>query len=71
MMHQPIDTPRRRELELLLRLARDHDTCATEEARIEGDELVIPIDCHHRDGSWTIERERVRTREQLLDALGY
>ncbi len=70
MMHQPIDPPRR-ELELLLHIAQRHDTCATEAPRIEGDELLVPIDCHHRDGSWTIERERVRTRAQLLDALGY
>lgn len=72
MKHQPIETPRRRELELLLRIARDHDTCATEQARIAGNELLVPIDCHHTaTDRWTIELERVRTHAQLLDALGY
>jgi hypothetical protein len=68
-----IKTPRQRELELLLRLAQSHRTCAAEQARIEGDELVIPFDClnEKRSRAWTIEYERVRNRRELLDALGY
>lgn len=61
------------ELELLLRLALDHDTCKAEKARIDGDAVVIPFDCYRPDGdpAWTIEYERVSTRTELLDALGY
>jgi hypothetical protein len=59
-------------LERLLGLALEHDTCATEKARLEGDAIVIPFDAHHRDtNSWTIEYERVHNRRELLDALGY
>ena len=61
------------ELELLLRLALDHQTCTTEKARIDGDAVVIPFDVHHpeRNPEWTVEYERVRTRAELLDAFGY
>ena len=61
------------ELELLLRLALDHQTCTTEKARIEADAVVIPFDVHHPgcDPEWTVEYERVRTRAELLEAFGY
>lgn len=62
--------PRERELELLLACALDHETCETEKARIEGDAIRIPFDCQ-RDNRWHIEHELVRTRRELLDALGY
>lgn len=67
-----IDT-KQRELELLLALARDHETCETERARIEGEAIVIPFDCHNenRSPAWSIEYERVTNRRELLDALGY
>jgi hypothetical protein len=68
-----IKTTRQRELELLLRLAQSHRTCAAEQARIEGDEIVIPFDClnEKRSPAWTIEYERVRSRRDLLEVLGY
>lgn len=61
------------ELEDLLSLALDQNTCSTEKARIEGGYVVIPFDCYRPecDGEWSIEYERVRTRKQLLDALGF
>jgi hypothetical protein len=61
------------ELELLLRLALDHDTCTTEKARMDGDAVLIPFDCYNpdRDPAWTVEYERVRNRAELLDAFGY
>ena len=64
---------RMEELELLLWVALDHDTCKTEKARIEGDAVVIPFDCFKpdREPQWTIEYERVRTRTELLEAFGY
>ena len=66
-------SPESSELELLLRLALTHDTCDTEKPRIEGDAVVIPLDCHNpdRDPAWTIQYERVRNRTELLDVLGY
>ena len=63
----------RSELELLLSIALEHDTCATEKPRIDGDAVVIPFDLH-RPGlqpEWTIGYERVRNRGELLEALGY
>ena len=61
------------ELELLLRLALTHDTCITEKARVDGDAVLIPFDVHDPDGDpkWRIEYERVHTRGELLEALGY
>jgi hypothetical protein len=61
------------ELELLLRVALNRKTCLTEKPRIEAGWVVIPFDGHHptRQPEWTIEYERVQTRTQLLDALGY
>jgi hypothetical protein len=61
------------ELELLLRIARDHKTCRTEEPRIEGDAVLIPFDVYkpNQDPSWSIEYEVVRDRGELLEALGY
>jgi hypothetical protein len=61
------------ELQLLLKLARGHKTCDTEEARIDGDAVIIPFDCYKpdREPTWTVEYERVRNRAELLDALGY
>jgi hypothetical protein len=60
-------------LNRLLAIARAHDTCATEKARLEGDAIVIPFDCHNvnRSPAWSIEYERVRNRAELLAALGY
>lgn len=60
-------------LERLLAIAREHNTCESEQARIEGDVLVIPFDCHHPDQApaWSIQYERVTSRQELLDALGY
>ncbi len=58
------------ELELLLALALDHDTCKTEKARIEGDAVIIPFDVL-RGSTWAIEYERVRSRAELLEAFGY
>lgn len=60
-------------LQTLLAIALAHSTCTTEQPRIEGDVLVIPFDCHNPDRApaWSIEHERVRTRAELLDALGY
>lgn len=71
--NQPPRSERELELELLLRMARSHETCETERARIDGDAIVIPFDCfnENRSPAWTIELERVRTRQELLDALGY
>ena len=61
------------ELELLLRLALTHDTCSTEKARIDGASVLIPFDVFGFEGKpgWTIQYERVRTRGELLEALGY
>jgi hypothetical protein len=59
------------ELDRLLIAARQHQTCSSEEAKIDGDAIVIPFDAHQRDGTWTIEYERVRNRRELLEALGY
>jgi hypothetical protein len=58
------------ELELLLAIARDHESCATERPRIEGDAVVIPFDVQ-RNERWFVEHERVRNRAELLDAYGY
>lgn len=62
---------RSRELRAMLRVARDHGTCRQESARIEGDAIVVPFDTFHDDHGWSIERQTVRTRRELLDALGY
>jgi hypothetical protein len=64
---------RRSQLEHLLSIALDHETCATEKAWIDGDAVVIPFDCFHPDRKpqWTIQYERVRSRQDLLDAFGY
>ena len=61
------------ELELLLRLALSHNTCQTEKARIEDGAVIIPFDVlkGDRDPVWTIDYERVRTRGELLEALGH
>ena len=61
------------ELELLLRLALTHDTCQTEKARIEDDAVIIPFDVLGFEGrpGWSVQYERVRTRAELLEALGY
>jgi hypothetical protein len=60
-------------LKTLLAIALAHDTCELEKPRIEGEELVIPFDCHNpgKVPAWSIEYERVRTRRELLDVLGY
>ena len=62
-----------RELELLLRVARSHDSCATEKPRRDGDAIVIPFDClnERQSPAWSIQYERVRSRRELLEALGY
>ena len=61
------------ELELLLKLALNHNSCSSEQARIEGDTVLIPFDVHRpgREPEWTIEYERVRTRGEFLEAFGY
>lgn len=59
-------------LQRLLAIAREHRTCLEEEARIDGDAVVIPIDClASNPDRWTIEYERARNSRELLDALGY
>lgn len=72
-MKEPTKTERELELELMLRMARSHETCETERAEIDGDAIRIPIDCfnENRTPAWTIEYERARNRRELLDALGY
>jgi hypothetical protein len=71
-MDRRAKSERELELELLLRIARDHDTCEDERPEIDGNSIVIPFDCLHRDPDrWTIAYERVSNRRELLDALGY
>ena len=61
------------ELEMLLRVALQHDTCDTEKARIDGYAVLIPFDVHRpgQKPEWTIGYERVRNRRELLEAFGY
>lgn len=58
------------ELKMLLAVALQHDLC-DEKPYIDGDAVVIPFWEAPRDGPYQIAYERVRTRQQLLDALGY
>lgn len=58
-------------LNRLLAIAKEHKTCDTEQPRIEGDRIILPIDCHHPQRGWSIERVVIRNRRQLLEALGY
>lgn len=59
-------------LDLLLSIARQHKSCSSEEARIEGDAVVIPFDQLVDGGRrWIVVHERVRNRRELLEAFGY
>lgn len=58
-------------LNKVLAFALDHDCCNGERARIEGDHVVIPVDCFGRDGSRSVEHFNVTNHAEARAALGY